>query len=268
MASSSKRSAPSRHVLAFLDRPEGRPKDTFSSLFDNADGKADIVLRSSDGVKFALRRALLEATSTVFEDMLAIPQPRAKRRKASPGSPPEDGLDVVQLSETADALEIFLRHVIPQAYLSDGAPPTFSADWSTKAIELLTSVLEIAIKYDTPVVLDVCSRLHLAHLNKSFPLYGWAVSCQFERLEQAREALRLLAEPRHSVPLEGAKKWDAIYEAYIEGRRDFCLGDLPLDFVERVPSSAARNFCAVHAKVVASRNGSYTWLDAADEFEL
>lgn len=252
-----------------VSAPAVAEKPAFSPLFDDdPDGKADIVLRSIDGVHFAVCRASLAAASTVFDDMLEIPQPPKKRQKmqSQSGGLSVERDDVVQLEERSQPLEIFLRHIITRAYLQNDAAPTFLSFATFKDIALFEDVLEMANKYDTPFVFDALARLHLPELTKQWPLYGWAVACEFGRLELARAALRAFAHK--SKTLAGAKRWKIKTSKYEQGRRDVCLGDVRSDYIAKLSPSTIRNFCAVHAKVVGSKNGSYTWLSAADEFEL
>lgn len=238
-------------------------KPTSSPVFDNADGKADIILRSVDNVDFALRRALLEASSSVFEDMLSLSQPARQDGSTDAGE-----LDVVQLAEQSRPLELFLRHVKPQAYLRDELAPGFPPFENFAVIEDLEDVLGMARKYDAPLVLDVVARLHIPKLIRLYPLYGWVVACEFDRVELVREATRTFADAASYKPLAGAKRTDSKASRLTTDRRDFCLGDINSKYLAKLPTSSIRNFCAVHAKVVASSDGKYTWSNAADEFEL
>lgn len=66
--------------------------------------------------------------------------------------------------------------------------------------------------------------------------------------------------------MAGARKWTD--GSWVEGERDVSIGDFHSVQLEHLSISTIKNFGAVHAKIVASRDGSYTWLNAADEFEL
>lgn len=246
---------------------------TMSRVFHNSDGKADVLLQSSNGVHFAVRRALLEATSSKFEDMLALSQRPPKRFKhsifdQSRSTPDPHSLPVVGMNADATALELFLRHLVPQAYLVNNNPPSFPDLETKKGQRLLIDVLEMAVKYETPSVLDMVARIHLVPVIDHCPLTGWYIACRFGRLESARRALRACGSSIVRKRLEGARVWDGATGRWVKDYRDVCLGDLTARELDRLRSSTIRSFCLVQAKVAASQNGAYTWTHAADEFEL
>lgn len=265
MATSAERPARSTSPAA-VPAATAPKKPVYSALFDDADGKADIVLRSSNDVHFAVSRALLAVTSSVFDNMLAIPQPPKKKRKSTPSS--VEDRDVVQLAEHSVPLEFFLRHVVPQAYLHNERPPALVAPKLLDRIRLLEEVLVMANKYDAPFTADVLARMYIPELIKDSPIYGWVIACEFERVELARDAMRALASTWVDTDLSATMKWDPCAGRWISGRRDHCLGDITRGHLAKLSASAIRNFAFVHAQVVACRDGSYTWHDAAYDFKL
>ena len=123
--------------------------------------------------------------------------------------------------------------------------------------------------YGCAQILDMMARIHLPAYAEAFPLSAWAVAARFGRLEEARGALRLMGRPSCQSTLAGAKRWDTATSKTVIGKRDKDLSDLPIGYLEKTPATSIRNFCAVRLKVVASaETGDYTWLHAANEFEL
>jgi hypothetical protein len=68
--------------------------------------KVDIILRSSDGVIFRVRRLHLQSGSTVFDDMLSSPDIGTIGEKVN-------GLAVVDFTESGRELKVFLSVLIP-----------------------------------------------------------------------------------------------------------------------------------------------------------
>ena len=70
------------------------------------DPRADLVLRSSDGVNFRVFKIVLSLASSVFADMFTLPSLPASQSSS-------DGPPVVQLPEDAETLDMALRHCYP-----------------------------------------------------------------------------------------------------------------------------------------------------------
>ncbi|KAL7409190.1 hypothetical protein BDY24DRAFT_419083 [Mrakia frigida] len=245
----------------------------FSPLFNNKDGKADLIIRSSQRLSFSVARSLLLAHSSIFADILSIPQPPEEPSRSSSSSSftsQEDSIPVVDVSEGSEPLEIFLRYVVPEAYLVEGQPPHISSSWDSKGISLLEQVLEISNKYNCPMILDLVARqLHLPLLMKKLTMAPFFLVVRFGRIELAGDEMRQFVE-RQGFPQKGARKWLVKngVGSWQEGFRDPSIGDYSLQQLERIPLSTIKNFGMVHAKVVASHDASYTWVNAADEFRL
>lgn len=81
------------------------PLDNESSLVFVADPNADIIVVSSDGVQFLVRKLYLQAASDVFDGMVSA--------GAGDSSEKDDrtGLPVVKLDDKASELDIFLRFI-------------------------------------------------------------------------------------------------------------------------------------------------------------
>ena len=68
-----------------------------------ADPKADIVLRSSDGIEFLVRRVVLQVNSEVFEGMFEASSGDLGEKDTKTGFP------VIKLDEAAKELDLLLR---------------------------------------------------------------------------------------------------------------------------------------------------------------
>lgn len=75
------------------------------------DSEADVILRSSDGVDFRVRKAVLSEASTFFREMFTLPQGNASSNDIGEEEPAVDELPVVPVAEDQDILHVFLRYV-------------------------------------------------------------------------------------------------------------------------------------------------------------
>ncbi|KAL7411445.1 hypothetical protein BDY24DRAFT_416972 [Mrakia frigida] len=244
----------------------------FAPLFDTScSPSSDLVLTCLDGVSFALPRYILKTHCPAFEAILPPPpivsintpsSSTSRSRSAEEDDQPK--LQPVNLNELSTPFELFLRHTIPSKYMDlDGSPPKFPVYKFFADIVVLENVLDLAYRYQLPLVFDVVSRIQLSVLNKTSPLRGFAIAARFGRLEDARESIRGLCHRKFQHP--GARKFMVESGTWLDGWREPCLGDLALATLVYVPMSAVRNFTIVHARVVSSQDGSYTWLTAAEE---
>jgi hypothetical protein len=90
-----------------------RSFETMSKLFAPQlefvdDPRADIVLQSSDGVSFAIRRVHLQSSCEVFDGMLSIGTDEKDEKHEKDE---KTGLPVVKLQDIAKQLDIFLRFI-------------------------------------------------------------------------------------------------------------------------------------------------------------
>jgi hypothetical protein len=84
--------------------PESLPPKLANAPFD--DSRADLVLRSSDGVNFRVFKSILSLASPIFADMFSLPSPPASQNSSE--DPP-----VTLLPEDAETLDMALRHCYP-----------------------------------------------------------------------------------------------------------------------------------------------------------
>ncbi|KAJ7658534.1 hypothetical protein B0H17DRAFT_1096798 [Mycena rosella] len=110
---------------------------------------ANLVLRAENTL-FRVYIALLCARSSVFSDMISVPQP------AEPGQT-LDGHPVVYLYDSAAEVEVFLRAIFDSNYLMPPPSPTEFA--------IVMGVMRLAHKYDVPYLF----RRALVHLESSYP---------------------------------------------------------------------------------------------------
>jgi BTB/POZ domain len=118
-----------------------------STPFDDA--RADIVLRSSDGVYFRVFKIILSLASPIFTDMFSIALPASEELHA--------GCPVVALSEDSKSVDFTLRHLYPVKTPTDVKLPDvyalteFARKYEVDALEpLVTRYLMDAIE-DDPV---------------------------------------------------------------------------------------------------------------------
>ncbi|RPD80744.1 hypothetical protein L226DRAFT_453639, partial [Lentinus tigrinus ALCF2SS1-7] len=146
---------------------------------------ADAILRASDNVDFWVRRSILAEASSVFEDMLSIPQP-------PPGSANsdevKDGLPVIRLSEDSATLDKLLRLCYP------------TDDPQIDSLDSLRPVLQAALKYMMQESTSLLRR-RLIKLGEAQPLRAFAIACSLE-LDQDAEALAPLAHSVHGTFVE------------------------------------------------------------------
>ncbi|KAI0037720.1 hypothetical protein FA95DRAFT_1404328 [Auriscalpium vulgare] len=141
--------------------------------FDSA--HADVILRSCDGVRFRVSKAILALTSPVFSDMLTIGITATQ-------DDTYDGLPVVRMSEDSTTLDLLLRFCYPvrRPKLTD--------------LEDVRRMVEATHKFDIGAFDDVIEDALKAHL-ESDPLgvFAIAVANNLEDMTQtaARSTLGL-----------------------------------------------------------------------------
>ena len=130
---------------------------TFSAFFK--DPQADVVLRSTDKISFATRRLFLIAASSAFEGMFDVPQPTAVELSAKTDTP-WGALSVVEMSETAEELEPFLRWIHRDTFeaLHDEIAAS-DGSFDDPIIRQLAHILHCARKYDCPAVFNLAWTL-------------------------------------------------------------------------------------------------------------
>lgn len=141
---------------------------------------ADLILRSSDGVDFLVRKAVLEEASSVFSDMFVVGCSRADADAAStaPATTRPSKLPVVDLSENSAVLDNLLRLIYPTKN------PVFTN---------MSDVLDVhaaASKYmlGTDINDDILTQLDT--LAEPEPLLAYAMACVLHREDAMRRAAK------------------------------------------------------------------------------
>lgn len=145
---------------------------TESQRFNAVD--ADLILRSKpsspdiSGTTFKVHKITLATASPVFKDMLSVPQP--PRDKSTP-------IPVVDLSETAQTLELFLQFIYP------GDDPLIND------LTDFVSVISASIKYEAmKATKHLRRRLVSPELLSSNPFRVYAIAIRFGFMEEAKLA--------------------------------------------------------------------------------
>ncbi|KAH9004626.1 hypothetical protein EDB86DRAFT_3072114 [Lactarius hatsudake] len=134
------------------------------------DPRADLILRSSDGVNFRVFKVILSLASSVFADMFTLPPPPASQ--GSSDEPP-----VVALPEDAETLDLALRHCYPIR--------------SPEVAELRDAriLLEFARKYQVDLLEPSLTRFLTDTIERD-PVGVYALAAAYERRDIAGKALR------------------------------------------------------------------------------
>jgi len=134
--------------------------------FDAPD--ADIILRALGPPKrdFRVHKLLLSLASPVFKGMFSLPQPTSD----NPGESTVAEVEIVEVTDPADALDIVLRIIYP--YFT---PPSLGGDFD---FDTLVECLVIADKYEIrKIKLQLCDAL--AQVSYAWPLRVYAIAARF-----------------------------------------------------------------------------------------
>jgi len=143
--------------------------------------KADIILRSSDGIDFHVFKLFLTLASPFFETMFELPQPAVGTSGDS-----NDGLPVIIMQEDSGTLDTFLRFCYPS---------TLAEDPSLESLTDILAILEAARKYSLDLIeRKVCQALANPKLLEVEPLRCFAIArnarLKHETITAARYTLR------------------------------------------------------------------------------
>ncbi|KAG1812918.1 uncharacterized protein BJ212DRAFT_439727 [Suillus subaureus] len=150
-----------------------------SSPFDHP--KADIILRSSDGVDFRVFKLFLTLASPFFETMFELPQPAAGTNDDS-----NDDLPVISVQEDSKTLDTFLRFCYPS---------TLAEDPSLESLKDIKAILGVARKYSLNLIeRKVCQALASPKVLEAEALRCFAIArnagLKHETITAARYTLR------------------------------------------------------------------------------
>ncbi|KAG2159460.1 uncharacterized protein EDB93DRAFT_289770 [Suillus bovinus] len=151
-----------------------------SAPFDHA--KADVILRSADGVEFRVFTLFLSLASPFFETLFGLPQ----APDGASDQEMKDGLAVIAMSEDSKTLDTFLRFCYPS---------TLAEDPSLDNLTEILSVLAAARKYSLDLIeRKVCQALANPKVLETDPLRSFAIArnarLKHETVTAARYNLR------------------------------------------------------------------------------
>ncbi|KAG0695911.1 hypothetical protein DFH29DRAFT_1083189 [Suillus ampliporus] len=149
------------------------------SPFDHP--KADIILRSSDGVDFRVFKLFLTLASPFFETMFELPQPTVGTNDDT-----KDGLPVIPVQEDSKTLDTFLRFCYPS---------TLAEDPSLESLTDIQAILGAARKYSLDLIeRKVCQAVVNPKALEAEPLRNFAIArnarFKHETITTARHTLR------------------------------------------------------------------------------
>ncbi|KLO06532.1 hypothetical protein SCHPADRAFT_687700 [Schizopora paradoxa] len=143
----------------------------------------DLVLQSTDSINFRVHSVILKLSSSVFRDMLAIPQASSSEPKSTSTDEP------IVLAECANVVRILLNIIYPVQHTID--------EEAIETLELLNSSITAAIKYDMPAVIQALRAFIRAQTRSTQPkfhpvaLYGSAWNFGFGEEAKALSAKTL-----------------------------------------------------------------------------
>lgn len=176
--------------------------------------RADLVLRSSDGVDFRVEKTILIMSSSFFETMFCLPQPSADQ------GVPQD-LPIVKMVEDGRTLDILLKLLYPNKYPGD------------MTLTELDKVMKAADKYIMHGVIEqLGALLRMPHYLHNEPFRIFALACQYglqDLIQAAAKATLLHPSPLKtysvSLPAEAAGLSAVAYHSLLYRQR--CTDLLP-----------------------------------------
>ncbi|PBK75262.1 hypothetical protein ARMSODRAFT_513887 [Armillaria solidipes] len=143
-----------------------------SHPFDNSDPASDIVLISSDDMRFYAHKIILSLASPFFQDLITLAQ-----------APGDGSLPTVPLTEESKIMDKVLRFCYP----------TFDASFND-----VSEVYQVAEAIHKYLMEDVTNRLpsELRAFSDKCPLHAFVIACKLDWREEAElAASKVLARP-------------------------------------------------------------------------
>ena len=131
---------------------------------------ADVVLKSSDSVRFGLYRRILSESSPFFKDMFSLPQMDPPCTGSSVQKSEVDFFPpVVAVSESSEVLDALLRFVYP------------GEDPEVETLDELSVALAAALKYDVARAITILRRMLVSpRFVEKDPLRVYSIACRFD----------------------------------------------------------------------------------------
>jgi hypothetical protein len=143
------------------------------------DPKADITLRSCDGVHFRTYKLLLSLASPIFGGMFSIPQP-------APLDGDQSELPIVNLTETSTTIRNLLSFCYPPSV-------DFRHAKETENLSEIADLIEAAMKYEmSGAQTAALQRLVQPRYLDAEPLRVFVIACRFKAEKEARLAAKYL----------------------------------------------------------------------------
>ncbi|KAF9269226.1 hypothetical protein L218DRAFT_994136 [Marasmius fiardii PR-910] len=177
------------------DDPSAPTSTSFlvSPVFNDA--KADVILRTVDGVDFRMYKSLLSLASSFFDGMFTLPQPTPDAHNPFTIQN-HDRLPIVPMSESSRAIEKLLMFCHP------------AHSPNIEMLDEVRLVIEPAIKYD---MVGIVKRIVMQF--ESFidlePLRAYCIAWQFKLRDQAQRAAKILLK-QPLLPRRFVKELDLI----------------------------------------------------------
>ncbi|EIW75070.1 hypothetical protein CONPUDRAFT_26165, partial [Coniophora puteana RWD-64-598 SS2] len=143
-----------------------------SSPFDHP--KADVFLRSADGMYFRVFKLFLSLASPFFEAMFSLPQPD------NADGENRDGLPVIPVSESSKTLDSFLKFCYPS---------TLAEDPDLIQLDDVVDIIEASRKYEVPIIEKRLGRaLSIPSILEQDPYRCFAIACRSGMQKEAELA--------------------------------------------------------------------------------
>ncbi|KZT67855.1 hypothetical protein DAEQUDRAFT_739103 [Daedalea quercina L-15889] len=154
---------------------ENAPLKTAPYPFDNVYSDADVILRTPDGTRFYVHKAILRIASAFFAELFSLPQPPSLDSTSGEG-PACPEIPIIPITEDSNTIERLLRMYYPIQR------PEVSN------FESLAPVLGAAMKYDMPVVTDILTR-SLSRRTATHPLQVFAIAYKLDLQDLGEDAI-------------------------------------------------------------------------------
>ncbi|KAI5992315.1 hypothetical protein F5J12DRAFT_460768 [Pisolithus orientalis] len=147
--------------------------------------KADVILRSSDGVDFRVFRLFLSLASPFFETLFDLPQPS---EETDTDMEIKDGLPVIPVSEDSKTLDSLLRFCYPCTLAEDPVLEDFRE---------IIDVLDAAKKYSLDAIQQAVRKsLFIPKILETNSLRCFAIACRTRMQDECELAAKYtLQEP-------------------------------------------------------------------------
>ncbi|KZV66258.1 hypothetical protein PENSPDRAFT_689132 [Peniophora sp. CONT] len=151
---------------------------------------AEFILRSSNGIDFAVHKTILHLASPVFRDMLSLPQPSLLTDASS--------RTIISMTEDAPSLRLLLRFTYPRSFCDE--PWLLTIDDIKRAATL-------SHKYEI-LFMRNAAELALIRFSTQHPDVSYAVAWRYKYLTALRASARRSLEP--FVPSLDAPEFDDV----------------------------------------------------------